>query len=95
MKLATTKRVTAAEEVRIRVDDVDYRVPAGRTILQALDDVRRADEAGGVDIPHYCWHPKLSIDGSCRLCQVEVLDRTASPSRSCRSPATRRSPTAW
>ena len=26
----------------------------------------------GVDIPHYCWHPKLSIDGSCRLCQVEI-----------------------
>jgi NADH-quinone oxidoreductase subunit G len=26
----------------------------------------------GVDVPHYCWHPKLSIDGSCRLCQVEV-----------------------
>ena len=26
----------------------------------------------GVDIPHYCWHPKLAIDGSCRLCQVEV-----------------------
>ena len=26
----------------------------------------------GVEIPHYCWHPKLSIDGSCRLCQVEI-----------------------
>ncbi len=26
----------------------------------------------GVEIPHYCWHPKLSVDGSCRLCQVEV-----------------------
>jgi len=26
----------------------------------------------GIHIPHYCWHPKLSIDGSCRMCQVEV-----------------------
>ncbi len=26
----------------------------------------------GIHVPHYCWHPKLSIDGSCRLCQVEV-----------------------
>jgi NADH-quinone oxidoreductase subunit G len=26
----------------------------------------------GIDIPHYCWHPKLSVDGSCRMCQVEV-----------------------
>jgi NADH-quinone oxidoreductase subunit G len=23
-------------------------------------------------VPHYCWHPKLEIDGSCRLCQVEI-----------------------
>ena len=26
----------------------------------------------GIHIPHYCWHPKLSVDGSCRMCQVEV-----------------------
>lgn len=26
----------------------------------------------GVFIPHYCYHPKLSIDGSCRLCLVKV-----------------------
>ena len=45
-------------------------VPEGTTILQALDEVGLL--MNGVDIPHYCWHPKLSIDGSCRLCQVEV-----------------------
>ncbi len=28
--------------------------------------------ANGIHIPHYCWHPKLSIDGSCRMCLVEV-----------------------
>jgi NADH-quinone oxidoreductase subunit G len=26
----------------------------------------------GIHIPYYCFHPKLSIDGSCRMCQVEV-----------------------
>jgi len=55
---------------RITVDGVELEVAAGRTILQALD------EAGllmnGIEVPHYCWHPKLSIDGSCRLCQVEI-----------------------
>jgi NADH-quinone oxidoreductase subunit G len=55
---------------RITVDDVEIEVPEGRTILQALDDVGLL--MNGVDIPHYCWHPKLAIDGSCRLCQVEV-----------------------
>ena len=55
---------------RITVDGKIIEVPAGRTILQALDDVGLL--MNGVDVPHYCWHPKLSIDGSCRLCQVEV-----------------------
>jgi NADH-quinone oxidoreductase subunit G len=55
---------------RITVDDRTIEVPEGQTILQALDAVGLLMD--GVEIPHYCWHPKLSIDGSCRLCQVEV-----------------------
>jgi NADH-quinone oxidoreductase subunit G len=55
---------------RIHVDGSEYEVAEGRTILQALDDLGVL--MNGVEIPHYCWHPKLSIDGSCRLCQVEV-----------------------
>jgi NADH-quinone oxidoreductase subunit G len=55
---------------QITVDGVRYEVAEGRTILQALDDLGVL--MNGVDIPHYCWHPKLSIDGSCRLCQVEI-----------------------
>jgi len=56
--------------VRITVDGAAYEVEEGRTLLQALDDLGVL--MNGVDVPHYCWHPKLSIDGSCRLCQVEV-----------------------
>jgi NADH-quinone oxidoreductase subunit G len=59
-----------SETLRIQVDGVDYQVPAGRTILAALDELGVL--MNGVDVPHYCWHPKLAIDGSCRLCQVEV-----------------------
>src|SRR3990172_12598230 len=55
---------------KISVDDQTIEVPEGQTILQALDGVGLL--MNGVEIPHYCWHPKLSIDGSCRLCQVEV-----------------------
>jgi NADH-quinone oxidoreductase subunit G len=54
----------------ITVDGTRYEVSEGRTLLQALDDLGVLMQ--GVEIPHYCWHPKLSIDGSCRLCQVEV-----------------------
>ena len=31
--------------------------------------------AGGVFIPHYCWHPALSVVASCRMCLVEVGER--------------------
>ncbi len=55
---------------KVTIDGVGYEVSDGRTILQALDDLGLL--MNGVDVPHYCWHPKLSIDGSCRLCQVEV-----------------------
>src|SRR5215510_14516422 len=55
---------------KITVDDRTLEVPEGQTILQALDAAGLL--MNGVEIPHYCWHPKLSIDGSCRLCQVEV-----------------------
>jgi len=45
----------------------------GRTI-EAADNAMLLPVAleNGIHIPHYCWHPKLSIDGSCRMCQVEV-----------------------
>jgi NADH-quinone oxidoreductase subunit G len=55
---------------RITVDDRTLEVAEGLTILQALDAAGLL--MNGIDIPHYCWHPKLSIDGSCRLCQVEI-----------------------
>ncbi len=55
---------------KFTVDGREIEAAEGRTILQALDDAGLL--MNGVDIPHYCWHPKLAVDGSCRLCQVEV-----------------------
>ncbi len=54
----------------LTIDGMEYEVAEGRTVLQAIDDLGLL--MAGIDIPHYCWHPKLSIDGSCRMCQVEV-----------------------
>ncbi len=49
----------------ITIDGRTIEAPAGAMLLPvALEN--------GVHIPHYCWHPKLSIDGSCRMCQVEI-----------------------
>ncbi len=54
----------------LTIDGVEYEVAEGRTVMQAIDDLGLL--AHGIEIPHYCWHPKLSVDGSCRLCQVEI-----------------------
>ena len=48
----------------VTIDGVKYEVQDGRTILQALDDLGLL--MNGVDVPHYCWHPKLSVDGDAR-----------------------------
>ena len=32
----------------------------------------RAAERLGIEIPHYCWHPGLTVAGNCRMCLVEI-----------------------
>ena len=50
---------------RITVDGTTIEVPDGSMLLPVLLD-------HGIQIPHYCFHPKLPIDGSCRMCVVKV-----------------------
>jgi len=50
---------------RIIIDGQDVPCRDGVSVLQA------ALEAGW-DIPHYCYHPGLSIVASCRLCLMEM-----------------------
>lgn len=35
----------------------------------------QAAERAGVEIPHYCYHPALSVVASCRMCLVEIGDK--------------------
>lgn len=39
----------------------------------------------GLKIPHFCYHPKLSVAGNCRLCLVEI-EGTTKPVASCTLP---------
>src|SRR4051794_21309510 len=36
-----------------------------------MNCIQAAGKAG-VFIPHYCWHPALTVVASCRMCLVEV-----------------------
>ncbi|MBS1903015.1 MAG: (2Fe-2S)-binding protein [Bacteroidetes bacterium] len=59
----------------VTIDGVQYEAQAGQTIIQvALEH--------GIDIPHFCWHPGLSVAGNCRMCIVDV-EKIPKPSIAC------------
>ena len=47
------------------LDSIEIEFQQGQTIIQAAKD-------HGITIPHFCWHPSLSIAGNCRVCLVEI-----------------------
>ncbi len=53
------------QKITITINDKPYKVDAGQTIMQAADKC-------GYRIPRLCYHPKLSIEGACRVCIVQV-----------------------
>lgn len=53
------------KQLTIHINDKPYKVDEGQTIMQAADKL-------GFHIPRLCYHPKLSIEGACRVCIVEV-----------------------
>jgi len=53
------------DPVKITIDGKEVVTTKGKTVIQAADEI-------GVSIPRYCYHPKLSIAGNCRMCMVEI-----------------------
>jgi NADH-quinone oxidoreductase subunit G len=53
------------DPVKLTIDGQPVTTVKGKTVIEA------AAEAG-IEIPHYCYHPKLSIAGNCRMCLVEI-----------------------
>jgi NADH-quinone oxidoreductase subunit G len=46
----------------------DKPVDIGNEKLNLIQAAKKV----GIEIPHYCWHPALSVVASCRMCLVEV-----------------------
>jgi len=51
--------------LNVQVDGVWMQFPKG---LNVVEVARRAQKF----VPHYCYHPKLSIPGNCRMCLIEM-----------------------
>lgn len=49
----------------LTVDGKLIEFKQGQTVIEAARDA-------GIEIPHFCWHPSLSISGNCRICLVEI-----------------------
>ncbi len=53
------------DTVKINIDEREVEATPDKTVIQAALE-------SGIQIPHYCYHPKLSIAGNCRMCLVEI-----------------------
>ncbi len=51
--------------VTVNIDGREIAVPKGTNAIEAARLV-------GVDVPYYCYHPKLSVVGNCRMCLIEM-----------------------
>lgn len=66
--------------VILTIDGQKLEVPEGVTIFQAA-------RIGNLEIPHFCYHPRLKIAGNCRMCLVEVENQNKLAA-SCAMPVT-------
>jgi hypothetical protein len=81
--LTITRKLLLAVIVHGRLRRIFYLLEFPAQVLQLL--LQACDEAG-VDIPRFCYHPRLSIAGNCRMCLVEV-EKSPKPVASCAMPA--------
>ncbi len=61
--------------IELNIDGQIIQAQPGQTVMEVA-------RANGIDIPHLCYHPDLSVAGGCRLCLVEVEGRP-NPVQSC------------
>ncbi len=74
----------AIDKIKVKVDGREVEVPkltadwSGKltptTMIQAC-------ELAKVEVPHYCYHPKLPVAGNCRMCLVEFGTPALGPDR--------------
>ncbi|HEV2583341.1 MAG TPA: 2Fe-2S iron-sulfur cluster-binding protein, partial [Ktedonobacteraceae bacterium] len=67
------------ELVHLTIDDIAVAVPPGTLVWAAAQQI-------GIEIPIYCYHPKMPPLGACRMCFVEVEKMPKPPQTACTTP---------
>jgi NADH-quinone oxidoreductase subunit G len=47
------------------INGKEIEVAPGTSVIQAAAKL-------GIEVPHFCYHPDLPVDGNCRMCLVEI-----------------------
>jgi NADH-quinone oxidoreductase subunit G len=66
--------------IEIELDGKKVDIAEGSTVMHAA-------EKAGTFIPHFCYHKKLSIAASCRMCLVDI-EKMPKPMPACATPVT-------
>ncbi len=85
VKTETPPAPAPVEKIKVKVDGREVEVPktmpdpmTGKpvptTMIQACQAIK-------VDVPHYCYHPRLPVAGNCRMCLVEFGTPSLGPDR--------------
>ena len=64
---------------KLTINGKEIDVPAGTNLIEAA-------RLAGFEVPHYCYHPALSIAGQCRLCMVDI-EKAPRPTIACNTMA--------
>jgi NADH-quinone oxidoreductase subunit G len=67
------------ELVHLTIDDTPVAVPRGTLVWAAARQM-------GIEIPIYCYHPKMPPLGACRMCFVEIEKMPKPPQTACTTP---------
>jgi NADH-quinone oxidoreductase subunit G len=65
--------------VHLTIDDIPIAVPPGTLVWAAAKQI-------GIEIPIYCYHPKMPPLGACRMCFVEIEKMPKPPQTACTTP---------
>jgi NADH-quinone oxidoreductase subunit G len=65
---------TPVQMVNVQIDGVWMQFPKGTRVIEACKQAQKL-------VPHYCYHPKLSSPGNCRMCLIEMGTPKMTPDR--------------
>src|SRR5258706_2434875 len=83
--IETKSAPTAPDRIKVKVDGKEIEVPrttgvpsGGKPLPTTMI---QACALAKIDVPHYCYHPKLPVAGNCRMCLVEYGTPAVGPDR--------------